>query len=261
MLREVKELHGATIHAIDGEIGRVDEILFDDANWTVRYLIVNTGSWLFGRKVLISPLSFGHLDWDSNTLHLNLTRKQIENSPGVETNEPVSRQWETDYFDYYQWPYYWSGAGAWGDCGYQGALYAPPVSDTQTPLQIADEQAIDHADAHLRSTKEVAGYGIYATDGHIGHVEDFIVNDVTWRIGYLAVDTRDWWPGKQVLLPPDWISAVDWPDSRVTVSVTRDQVRNGPEWVPGQPVSPTFEEQLYGYYNRQRPAKRELAAV
>lgn len=260
MLREVKGLHGATIHALDGEIGRVDEILFDDKHWTVRYLIVDTGKWLSGRKVLISPMAFGRLNWEANTFDINLTRDQIENSPGVETNEPVSRQWERDYYDYYAWPYYWVGMGGWGPYWYPETLYSRPDSnDIQglTPAQRADAQTRDHNDAHLRSTKLVTGYGIAATDGNLGHVEDFIVNDETWRICYIAVDTRDWWPGKKVLLPPEWISHVSWPDHNITVDVSREQVWNAPEWEHGQPISRMFEDQLYGYYARQHPWDRQ----
>lgn len=261
MLREVRELHGSTIQALDGEIGRVDEILFDDEHWTVRYLIVSTGSWLFGRKVLISPMAFGRMDWEQQTLNINLTRAQVENSPGVESDAPVSRQWERDYYDYYAWPYYWGGMGGWGAFWVPGALFTRPIGDAQTELQKAADLARDRADAHLRSTKEVTGYGISATDGHLGHVQDFLVNDETWRICYLAVDTRDWWPGKKVLLPPDCIDQVNWPDRTVTVTITRDQVRNAPEWDADEPISRTFEDQLYGYYAKQPPSDRERTAV
>jgi sporulation protein YlmC with PRC-barrel domain len=266
MLREVKELHGSTIHALDGEVGRVDEILFDDEHWTIRYLIVHTGSWLFGRKVLISPMAFGQSNWERQMLSVNLTRAQIENSPGVDTDEPVSRQWETDYYDYYGWPYYWGGMGgmgymggmgAWGTYWYPGALLAHPSSNIGMQEQQADDGARVHGDAHLRSTKEVTGYGIAATDGHLGHIDDFIINDETWRIRYLVVATRNWWPGKHVLLPPDWTGDVNWADRNVTVNVTREQVRNAPEWYLGQPITHSFEDQLYGYYARQRPQDGE----
>jgi sporulation protein YlmC with PRC-barrel domain len=253
MLQEVKELHGLTLHALDGEVGRVDEILFDDEHWTVRYLIVDTGSWLFGRKVLISPLAFGTLNLELHTLNVNLTRKQIEDSPGVDAHQPVSRQWEGDYYDYYAWPYYWGGMGGWGGYWYPGALFAQPVGYTETPQQRAEDQSRDHVDTHLRSTKEVSGYAISATDGHVGHVQDFIVNDETWRISYLVMDLWDWWPGKKVLLPPEWIGEMNWPDKGVTVTVTRKQIQDAPEWIAGQEISRLYEDELYSYYGRQRP--------
>ena len=256
MLREVKGLHRLTIQALDGEIGKVVEILFDDAHWTVRYLVVETGSWLFGRKVLISPLAFKDVKWEEYQLHCSLTCKQIKNSPSVDTDEPVSRQWESDYYGYHGWPTYWGSMGRWGAYSYPGALLSQPFGSAVTQ-QTAADPAREHNDAHLRSTKEVTGYKISATDGHLGHIEDFIIDDETWRINYLAVDTRNWWPGKKVLLPPDWIGSVNWSDRSVTVNVTRDQVRNAPEWGAGQPISRAFEAQLYGYYDRQRPLDHE----
>jgi hypothetical protein len=262
MLREVKQLHGAVLYARDGEIGKVDEILFDDAQWTVRYLVVDTGGWLTGRKVLIPPIALGVLDWDRHLLNVNLTRDQVEQSPPAETDKPVSRQWETDYHDYYLWPYYWGGMG--GFVGTMGGLsggmelsvaqVASAEGEARSPQQEAEKRARDKGDVHLRSTKEVTGYGIVALDGHLGHVDDFIIDDKTWVIRYLAVDTRDWWPGKKVLLPPDWIGPTLWPERTVAlaVKVTRDQVRNGPEWHPHDPISPAFEAELSDYYARQR---------
>lgn len=148
--------------------------------------------------------------------------------------------------------------------GFSGAIWNPGVllaatmGDAQTSQQTADERARDHesardhADTHLRSTQEMTGYEILAQDGHIGHVEDFIIDDETWKIRYLAVDTHHWWPGKKVLLPLDWIGQANWPDRTLTVGITRDQVRNGPEWDPREPISRTFQDELTAYYARQR---------
>ena len=180
----------------------------------------------------------------------------------------LARQLETNYHDYYGWPYYWggmggvsgmSGMGGWGAYQYPGALYAQPFVNTQG-RQETEVQAQDNNDAHLRSTTEVTGYKISATDGHLGHIEDFIVDDATWRIRYLAVDTRDWWPGKKVLLPPDWIGQVSWLDHSVTVNVTREQVRNAPEWDSSQPINRAVEDQLNDYY-AQYPVGRGFTKV
>ncbi len=260
MLVEIKELHGFKIHASDGEIGRVDDILFDDEHWTVRYLVVNTGGWLSDRKVLISPISFGGLVWDQRIINLKLTREQIENSPGVETDEPVSRQWERNYYRYYSLPYYWGGMGVWGANWYPGDLYARPVGAPDEELA-ADEREPHEDNPYLRSAKEVSGYGISAKDGHIGHIKDFIVNDETWRIDYIEADTQDWLPGKKVALSPSWIESVSWPERSVAVNVTREQVENAPEWEHGQPVSEDFEKRFYSHYEKDRPsAKTRLNA-
>lgn len=247
MIREVKKLHGSVLRATDGELGSVNELLFDDQFWTVRYLIVNTGGWLDGRKVLIAPTALGALDWEQRVLNVNLTRSQVENSPGVNTDEPVSRQWEADTYNYYSWPYYWGmGGGPWYSSGLIGSVEAATVPAP--------------SDVHLRSTQEVTGYAVAAQDDDIGHVTDFLVDDETWRIRCLAVGTRDWWPGKQVLLPLDWVGEISWLDQTVTAEVTQYQIRNAPSWEPDKPFSPAFLGQLARYHARQEFGMQESQA-
>lgn len=250
MLREVKKLHGATLRAYDGDLGSVDEVLFDDESWAVRYLAVNTGGWLNGRSVLLAPAALGILDWEKHILEVNLTRAQVENSPGIETDEPVSRQWETDTYDYYGWPYYW-GMGMVG-----GSWYSEGLSGSVETATVPDP-----GDVHLRSTKEVTGYTVAARDGDIGHVDDFLVDDDNWRIGFLAVSTRDWWPGKRVLLPLDWIGQINWPERRVTAKVTRSQIQNAPFWEPGKPFSPAFLDQLAHYHTQQNSHTQQSGQI
>ena len=218
-------MHGWTIHATDGVIGAIDELLFDDERWTVRYLVVETGNWLSGRKVLLSPLSFGALNHDAQTLHVNLTREKIQNSPSVKTDEPVARRREGYSFDYDALPRSWS----------------------------EEEKSAEYrAKLHLRSTKEVSGYGIVASDGRLGHIEDFLIDDETWKIDYLSVDTRDWLPGARILLSSAWIDAVSWTGRSVTVHATRDEIKNVPEWVRDVPIEAAFEARLRAFYNVRR---------
>ena len=267
MLREVKALHGAMLRTLDGEIGRVNDILFDDEKWTVRYLVVDTGSWLFGRQVLIAPGALGKLEWDGQLLNVNLTREQIEKSPGLGTDEPVSRQFEATYYDYFGWPYYWGGFGMYGGLGLfsSAGMYGGIGPDSRFgdpgTQQTSEDLSYRHAgsegdrypgDSHLRSTNEVTGYAIAATDGHLGHVEDFIFDDESWRICYLAVDTRTWWPGKKALLPLECVNHVSWHERTVSVKLMRDQVRNGPEWNSHQPISKAFENELSAYHSGLR---------
>ncbi len=247
MLREVKGMHGTILLARDGEIGKVEEVLFDDHLWTVRYLVVNTGGWPLGRKVLLPPAVLEGPFLDQHLLNVNLTRDQVERSPAAETDKPVSRQWETDYYDYYVWPYYWAGMGATGIPWYSGALL-PDAGDGMP------EPPPEHSDPHLRSTNEVTGYKIEAQDGPLGHVADFIVDDETWNIRYVAADTGEWWPGKKVLLPLHWIAQVRWLEGTVQVRVTRDQVQDGPAWDPHAPITPLFENELFRYDSQQRQA-------
>jgi uncharacterized protein YrrD len=233
MLRDAKRLHGFSIHGTDGDVGKIDEVLFDDAHWTVRYLVVETGTWLSHRKVLLSPLAFGRLDWDAQVLSVHLAQAQIESSPNADTDQPVSRQWERSYYRHYTWPYYWGGMSQWGGYLYPDMLFAEATNNAQSP---EEEAETDQADSHLRSTKEVRGYHVAAIDGHLGHVEDFLFDDATWRIALLAVDTGDWWPGQTILLPTDWITHVDWLERQVSVSTSRETIRNAPEWDRSTPI-------------------------
>ena len=221
MLRSVNKLKGQTIHARDGELGNVSEFLFDDESWTIRYLVVETGK-LLGRNVLISPVSIDR-NQKKDGLTLLLTKEQIRNSPDINTDKPVSRQHEAEYFNYYGYPYYWGGPGLWGGTSYP--IGHPATSRSSGPpdrtsgyagtAATARPQPAKKEDPHLRSTNEVIGYYIEATDGDIGHVEDMLVEDDSWAIRYVVVDTRNWWPGKQVLVSPEWMDRVDWDGQRV----------------------------------------------
>jgi hypothetical protein len=248
MLRGANDLRRFAIRAADGEIGHVDQFFFDDQKWTVRYLVVDTGSWLPGRRVLISPIALGEVDWPARCVEVRLTRQQVENSPDIGTEKPVSRQHEIDYFQYYGWPFYWAGPGLWGSGMYPGYLAAPPPVPPPPPSAEPEEQ--EPGDPHLRATGEVAGYGVQTRDGEIGHVEDFILEMETWAIRYVVVDTRNWWPGKKVLLPPEWIESVSWPEAMIHVDLSRDVIKNAPEWDPSEPITREYESRLYGYYGR-----------
>ena len=228
---------------------RIDDLYFDD-----RYLVVDTSNWLTGRRVLVSPWSVGAVDLSNKTIAVNLTREQVENSPGVDTRVPVDRQYEIEYSRYYGYPYYWTGPYAWGAEAYPllpsgGAAVLPPV-----------EEAVPQGDPHLRSASAVAGYYIQATDGDIGHVEDFLVEDRSWTIRYVEVDTRNWWPGKHVLVSPDWITRVDWQESKVFVDLTRDAIKNSPEYDSSRPLAREYESRLYEAYRRLRYWDRRPAA-
>ena len=255
MLRSLKELQGYTISATDGDIGSVHDFYFDDQHWTVRYLVVDTGGWLSGRRVLISPMALGQTDWLDRRLPVSLTRQQVEDSPPIDLAKPVSRQYEVEYFNYYGWPYYWYGPAAWGAWAYPNELAAAQTAQAletarQAGATATGTQEQERADPHLRSVKEVTGYRIQATDDEIGHVEDFIADDESWQIRYLVVDTSNWWFGKQVLLARDWIRDVSWLDQKLYVDLTRDQVKGSPAWDPTIPVNRVYEERLYDYYGR-----------
>jgi hypothetical protein len=245
MLRNATHLKGFTIRATDGDLGTVDQLYFDDETWAIRYFIVETGGWLLGRQVLISPISVVGTEWEAKRLDVALTKKQVENSPGIDTHQPVSRQHEAAYFGYYGYPYYWDGPFLWGSAMYPGGVAVPA-----TPEAAAHSIGEESADSHLRSTEAVTGYNIEAADGEIGHVDGFVVDDEAWAIRYIEVATRNWWPGKKVLVSPAWIERVSWEDSKVNVGLSRDAIQNAPEYVESTPVTREYENRLYLHYGR-----------
>ncbi|HDP98829.1 MAG TPA: PRC-barrel domain containing protein [bacterium] len=245
MLRSISELQGYQIQAVDGKLGKVHDFFFDDLNWTVRYLVVDTGSWLPGRLVLVSPHSIQKPQWAERTLPVVLTKEQIENSPPVSQDEPVSRRHEKELAKYYEWPAYWHG-------GTIGLAPGPPVLKK---IAQENEKELEKGDPNLRSIREVTGYKIKAKDSSMGYVEDFIVDETNWIIRYLVVNSRNrlfrWLPGgRKVLLSPVWIEKVKWAESSVFVDLKKDQIKNSPKYDPSTPINREYEVQLYDFYGR-----------
>ena len=251
MLNSISQLTGSHIVATDGEIGHVLEAYFDDQAWAIRYLVVDTGRWLAGREVLISPYAVRQPVGSDKKLDVSLTRRQVEGSPAVDTHRPVSRQHERDYLNYYDYPQYWTGGELWA---FDALPLLPPPLPTavETAAQCAARDAdVPAEDMHLRSSHAVTGYDINAADSSIGHVKDFLYDDESWAIRYLVVDTRNWWPGgKKVLVATHWIASIDWADQTVQVALTREQVRNSPEYDESASVDRAYEQRLHDAYGR-----------
>ncbi len=244
MLRTTNSLIGHSIHATDGDLGKVTEFFFDDVTWRIRYMVVETGGWLSGRKVLISPIAMKKPDWDSKILPVALTREQVRKSPDIDTKKTVSRQHELELAGHYNWPSFWGEL-------YTGFPFIPAQEETP---KAEEEKAVQNkkGDPHLRSTRQVAGYRFHATDGQIGSVDNYIVDDEKWVIRYLVADISPWLPGRKILVSPNWIERVEWDTSEVFVNLTREAVRKSPEFNPLQPVSPDYERTLYNHYGRTR---------
>lgn len=232
--------------ATDGEIGRSKDFLFDEDHWTVRYMVADTGKWLPGRKVLISPMSLGEPDWASKALPVALTKKEVEEAPSLEDTAHVSRKFESKWLSYYRYPFYWVGDGIWG-AGVNPRELASKAEQAAGPAE--DEGAEDTV---LRSADEVMGYHIEAKDGEIGHVEDFVLDDETWMARYVVVNTRNWLPGKRVIVAPSWIEKVDWASEKAFVDLTRQEVKDSPEYDPSAPINREYEVTLYDYYGRPK---------
>lgn len=245
MLLSIRHLSDYKIEATDGSIGQVHSFLFDN-HWVIRYLVVETGTLLPGRKVLIVPSALGKPDGTAKVFPVELTVDQIKSSPDIDTEKPVSRQQEEELYKYYSWAPYWTDA--------LGPIYEPVVpeikaGEKQKPIGTAVEEKIEH---NLRSTRELLYYKIHAEDGQIGHVDDFIAHEFDWVIRYIVVDTRKWLTGRKVLIPPDWITDINWENSEVVVNVTKDAVKGSPKFDPGAPVNREYETRFYDYYGRPR---------
>jgi uncharacterized protein YrrD len=252
MLSKVKTLKGYSLETPDGEtIGKVKEFYFDDRHWTIRYLVADTGNWLSGRQVLISPYAMVAVIAEEQHIAINLTKKQIEDSPALNSDKPVSRQFENAYYGYFGWPMYWGGLYSWGDYPY---IERDPEK-WREPSK--GEKKWDH---HLRSTYGVGGYHIQAKDGEIGHVDDFIIDDETWAIRYLVVDTRNWWPGKKVLVSPQWIERVSWDQKKVFINLSCETIKQSPEYTEDSLLTRDYETGLHCHYNRQGYWVDELVA-
>jgi sporulation protein YlmC with PRC-barrel domain len=236
------------LHATDGLIGSIKDFYFDDEKWTLRYFVVRTGSWLMGRDVLISPIAIKGLDESAGEIQVDLTKDKIQNSPSIDTAEPISRQHEREYFQYYGWPYYWGGPSAWGWSGVPTPMpyYEPPPFREPPEAEVGSP-----GEVRLRSVQEILGYHIAAQDEKIGHVEDFILDDETWTMTDLLVDTRNWLPGKKVLIPHSAIQLVSWIDRTITVGLTHEQIQQAPEYDTSAGITREYHQKVKRYYEQQ----------
>ena len=262
MLRNVNDLYGFSVGASDGVIGEVRDCYFDDQAWAIRFFLVETGPWLGGRKVLISPIAIHGLDGAARTLSASMTRDQVKRSPDVDTRKPVSRQHEVEQFGYYGYPFYWGEENLWGGgprpgtslAGY-GSVELP--TEPRATKDFVDAQAKLHRDRgddpHLRSARAIERYHIHATNGDIGHVDSLLVDDESWVVRYLVVNTSDWWLGHQVLVAPPWISDISWLDATVSVDLTREGVKDAPTYDAKALPNPAQERRLFDHYGRPDP--------
>ena len=261
MLRSIKDLIGYPIDAVDGKVGKVEDALFDDRYWRLRYVVADTGTWLPGKKVLLSPahLKAPETGWVGNHFPTDLSKAQIEDSPDLKTDAPVSHQYEEEYAKYYQLPLYWVDPYMYGSA--TGPAYVP--QDTQEKSE-ADRQGHEFRlrqieGKHLRSAHEILGYHIQAKDDSFGHVADFIIDDETWRLQYLVIDTKNWLPGKDSLIDIGWVESFDWNDKTAKVSLLRKQIEMAPKFDPCDPVNHDAQQGLYDYYGK--PRDREMPAA
>lgn len=241
-------LTGYAIEASDGRIGSVKNFLFDDTNWKIRWLVVDTGHWLSGRQVLVHPSAIGTPDHERQHLPVKLTKAQIEDSPDIQQDAPVTLQMQEDLYGHYDWDRTWEPT-------YSGLFPFPSFPPPTAYYGGSEARELDEmrlqaseGDPHLRSMTAMSGYHIHAADGSIGHLENFLIDDVAWTVHYLIVDTRNWWPGPHVLIAPYAVQSVDWDDKQIHLNVTRGQVQASPPWDPVKVVERAYQQPLHEHY-------------
>lgn len=251
MVYSLNHLKGRSLQARDGLIGKVHDVFYDATDWIARYLVVDMGSMLNKRSVLISPGAAGSADWGHAVIPVDLTIEQVRNSPEIDTDMPVTRQHEAALRHYYGWPAYWGAIAG------EGGLASPILTPTGGPSGPEVRERTDGdqpprrpTDTHLRSANDTLGYHVQATDGTIGHVDEFLIDDDVWRIRYLVIDTRNWLPGRRVLVSPEWIGTVDWATEVVEVGLTRDAVKASPLYDPAAHWSAVYAAELHEHYAR-----------
>lgn len=249
MLHSFSHLSGFTIRANDGDIGTVRDVFFDDRSTSIRYVVVDTGHWLPGRQVLLAPSALGELDEAAGVLTTALSRQQVKDSPGIDSDRPVSRQEESRLHQHYGWEPYWMGAPNTALAApFWGGIALPPV--TPGPDEEVAAQADQDADPNLRSAREVRGYSATATDGEVGTIDDFLIDDRSWSIAYLVIDTGSWLSSRPVLVRPDWLRHIDWAGGHVTIDLDRERIRTSPPYDRSMTVDEAHEHRLAEHYAR-----------
>jgi len=248
MLHTIEDMLGYSIHAAVDDVGKTVDYYFDDKQWVIRYLVLETGSWLSSRKVLLSPFAIKDISRENKTFSVSMNSEQVKNSPLIDLDKPVSLQDETEYTNYYGYPRYWDGDFLWG-----ASMYPMTSSDTAlTPVHTTkpiNYSATQHH--HLRSCEAIIGNHVEALDGPIGHIEQMLMDEQTWAIRYLIINTSNWGLGHQVLIAPQWIKAIHWEDKKVFVDKLRQNIKAAPRFDPAEGVTQKFEKDLFLHYGHR----------
>jgi hypothetical protein len=257
MLWSVKRMHGFTISASDGACGVLDECLFDDREWTVRYTVANIGGWLMRELVLLPVAVLRTLDPEARVLRVALTRQQVVECSDITLDPPVSHQFAARRLALDGHPAYWGTSIPWG----LGLCPGDPVA--LALLHESTQQALKltrRGDPHLCSTRALRGYDVQMCDGAAGHVADVIVDDTNWTIRYVAIAYRSWWPRRTVVVPRCWVNAIDWSQSTITVSAPRAVIQAGPAYRPSALADPAYETWLHVAYAQMLVREQMIGA-
>jgi uncharacterized protein YrrD len=253
------DMIGFEVRTTDGDAGKVDDFYFEEEDWGVRYIVVDTGPWIFGRKVLISPEAIDDIQWQGKRVTTRLSRERIENSPEIDLAKPISRRNIDEIHGHYGWQAYWGGTVPMGrpaagpytgpvpDHTARGAGTGPEGPGRGPGTGETAAQELQEREPRLHSVREVVGYALRAPDGEIGRVEELFVDEDDWTIHYLVAETSTWF-GKDVLIPIEQVASVDWVDRVFDMTINREQIKNAPEYDPQEPVSREYQANIHEYY-------------
>jgi uncharacterized protein YrrD len=217
-------LSGRSVEFTDGEIGNVSDLYFDDERWVVRYLVVETGKWLSHKPILVSPISVLSVENKEIPISVNLKQELLSTAPNIDLKKPVSRRFEIEYSKHFSYPVYWGGVGIWG------SVMFPTVFNKTILTEDEEKELLENGgdEAHLRSSSEVCGYKVIASNGSVGSIKDFLIDSRTWEIFRIVVDTKNWFPGKKVLIKPSQISEFVWSESVARSEQLKEELNEMP---------------------------------
>ena len=263
MLHSADDLKACQIQSIDGDLGEINDLYFDDEAWVIRYLVVTTNNWFFKREALVSPIALDTPDWVNKTMQVNLSQKQVDHSPDISVHKPVSRQQEYKYFCYYGYPLYWGGSGLWGEGLYPGGLMLENENINEQPnaAQAKAYAESQNNDPHLRSWDKIKGYLVNGSDGEIGHIQDLLIDEQTFAVRYIVVRANYWWIGHDFLVAPQWFNDMKWSDSSVKVNHTREEVKGAPIYDSLVKIDRDSEIAMHKHYERQGYWSKESDAL
>jgi sporulation protein YlmC with PRC-barrel domain len=235
MATKFKDFQTFTVHATDGDIGKITDVLFDDRSWTVRYIVLDTAKWLPGKKVLLSPESFVKTrPVADGALHVNLTKEQVKDSPPLESDLPVSRQHEVNLHSYFGWDPYWTGPT--GNMGFPYPDATLTRSDSYTMMHADWQRFADTREkkfnAHLRSLADLVGYKISTKDYDLfGEVSDAIMDTKDWLVIDLVLSSHRWLPGgKHFVCSPMFVDDIDEAERVLSVVQLKEILLESPEF-------------------------------
>jgi sporulation protein YlmC with PRC-barrel domain len=256
MLYRTNILTSFRVHARDGDVGHIDDVLFDDTTGAVRYVVVDTSDWLPGGKVLVPPYELENPDIEKKLFNTQLTREQVENQPPFSLDRPLSRSMESELHRHFGWEPYWVRGPFEGPVpGLFAEQMAGPSEEGRPEARRSEGTSVAQAEdknPHLRSASELISYNVQAQDGKVGTLSDLVVDDEYWQLRYMIIDTGSWLTTRNVLLATGWIREISWPDSAIDVDLERGAIQDSPEFDPEKPIDRQYEEALYSYYGRRK---------